>query len=417
MRQSQLFAKTRREAPKDEVSKNANLLIRAGFIHKEMAGVYSFLPLGVRVLNKINAIIRQEMSTLGAVEAHLSALQDPAIWQKTSRWDDESIDVWFKTKLKNESELGLGLTHEEPFTQLMTAFIQSYRDLPRSVYQIQTKFRNETRAKSGILRGREFLMKDLYSFHATTEDLDQFYEQVAAAYERIFKAVGLGDRTYKTFASGGAFSKFSHEFQTICDAGEDTIYVSSENKVAVNLEVCTDDVLGELKLIKDDLVPHKAIEVGNIFKLGTRFSEALGLNFVDEAGERRSVVMGSYGIGPTRVMGTVAEVFADDKGLVWPEAVAPFAVHLLALAGKNEAVRQQADELYQRLEQAGIEVLYDDRDAGAGEKFADSELIGIPVRAVVSERTMAQNQVEVVRRTSKEAELIPAEKLVDYCHG
>ncbi len=417
MRQSQLFTKTRREAPKDEVSRNAELLIRAGYVHKELAGVYSLLPLGLRVLEKINSIIRREMAGLGASEAELSALQDPTSWQTTGRWSDEVVDVWFKTTLKNESVVGLGLTHEEAFTMIMKDFIQSYRDLPRAVYQIQTKFRNETRAKSGLLRGREFLMKDLYSFHATMADLDEFYERVATSYERIFKAVGLGDLTYRTFASGGVFSKFSHEFQTICEAGEDTIYLSSERGVAVNTEVCTDEVLAELRLIKDDLVPHKAIEVGNIFKLGSRFSEALGLSFVDEAGERQPVLMASYGLGPTRILGTIAEVLSDERGLVWPAAVAPFAVHLIGLGGKDEAVVAKAEELYQSLVGAGIEVLYDDREVSAGEKFADSDLLGLPLRLVVSERSLAGGGVETKRRRSSETEIIPVDRVVAYCHG
>ncbi|MBI2099950.1 MAG: prolyl-tRNA synthetase [Candidatus Vogelbacteria bacterium] len=400
MRQSELFTKTRREAPKDEVAKNAQLLVRAGFVHKELAGAYSYLPLGLRVLNKIIGIIREEMNAIGGQEVLLTALQDPEPWQKTGRFDDKVIDVWFKTKLASGTEVGLGNTHEEAMAAMMAAFTQSYQDLPRYVYQFQTKFRNEKRVKSGIMRTREFIMKDLYSFTRTAKELDQFYECCIEAYKKIFQRVGIGDRTYLTFASGGAFSKYSHEFQTICDAGEDTIYLSTDRNLAVNIEVCTPEALADLSLVKDELVPHKTIEVGNIFKLGTRFSEPLGLFYTDEAGERQPVVMGSYGIGPGRVLGTVAETLSDEKGLVWPAAIAPFDLHLIEISSKNEAVRQAAVNLYNQLTMAGKTVLYDDRAVSAGEKFADSDLIGIPERLVVSEKTLATGKWEQTQRQS-----------------
>ncbi len=409
MRQSQLFTKTKKEAPKDEVSKNAELLIRAGFIHKEMAGVYAFLPLGLRVLNNIIGIIREEMNRIGGQELFLTALQNPELWKTTNRWDDTIVDNWFKTKLKNDSELGLGFTHEEPITAAMKSFIQSYRDLPFSAYQFQTKFRNETRAKSGIMRGREFIMKDLYSFARTEEELDAFYDQAAEAYRKVFARVGLGEKTYMTFASGGVFSKYSHEFQTLCEAGEDIIYVDEEKGIAVNKEVYTDEVLGDLSLDKDKLVERKSVEVGNIFKLGTRFSEPLGLMYKDENGESKPVVMGSYGIGPGRLMGTIAEVLSDERGLVWPEAVAPYRVHLLSL-NTNE----KAEELYKDLQAAGIEVLYDDRDTSAGEKFADSDLIGIPYRVIVGKRSIESGEAEVKHRASGDVEMVPFADLVSY---
>lgn len=403
MRQSQLFTKTRKESPKDEVSTSAQLLIRAGFIAKEMAGAYSFLPLGVRVMKKIIKIIKVEMDTLGGVELHLSALQDPNVWKATDRWSDASIDIWFKTKLKNDAELGLGLTHEEPLTRIMKEHISSYRDLPRYVYQFQTKFRNELRAKSGLIRTREFLMKDLYSFNATAQDLDAFYEQAAKAYERIWQQVGIGDKTFRTFASGGAFSKFSHEFQTVCDAGEDTIYLAMDHSTAVNKEVFTDEVLIELSKQKTDFVEVRAIEVGNIFKLGTRFSEALGLTFTDEKGKTKPVVMGSYGIGPARVMAAIVELFHDDKGIVWPKTVAPFDVHVVEINAKHaKGIADAANELVEELEKQGMAVLHDDRDATAGEKFADSDLIGIPTRVVVSEKTIKAGKYEMKDRKSGE---------------
>ncbi len=407
MKQSLLFTKTRKEAPKDEVSKNAELLIRAGYIHKDMAGVYSYMPLGLRVMNKIVSVIRQEMNALGGQEVTLTALQDRKTWEVSGRWDDAVVDVWFKTKLKNDTELGLGFTHEEPLTQLMTEYIHSFRDLPVYVYQFQTKFRNETRAKSGVMRSREFVMKDLYSFSRTEEEHALFYEKAQKAYISIFNKVGLGDSTYVTFASGGSFAKYSHEFQTITEAGEDMVFVHEGRKIAINKEVLTDEVLADLKISRDELVEKKSVEVGNIFSLGTRFSDVYNLSYVDDKGEKKPVIMGSYGIGPGRLMGTVAEVLSDDKGLVWPESIAPFALHLISIEDKTGEVKKKADELYESLTSQGVEVLYDDRDVRAGEKFADSDLIGIPLRVIVSEKTLAQNSVETKNRRTGEVSLVP----------
>jgi len=400
MRQSQLFTKTRKEAPKDEVSKNAQLLIRAGYIHKEMAGVYAFLPLGLRVFNNIVGVIRDEMNKIGGQELSMTALQDPSPWKATGRWEESAVDVWFKTTLKSGGEVGLGPTHEEPLTSLMTEYISSYRDLPTAVYQFQTKFRNELRAKSGIMRTREFVMKDMYSFSRTEEEFRKFYEVAAEAYTRVFARVGLGDTTYRTFASGGSFSKFSDEFQTVSEAGEDIIYVHEGKKIAVNKEVYTDEVLAELGIKKEELVEKKAIEVGNIFPLATRFSDALNLKFKDESGESVSPIMGCYGIGPARVMGTVAELLSDEKGLVWPKEIAPFRVHLVELSNGNIDVSNEAKEIYEEFGRHNIEVLWDDTERRAGEKFADSDLLGIPTRVVVSEKTLAAGKFEVVDRAS-----------------
>lgn len=406
MRQSHLFTKTRREAPTDEVAKNAQLLIRAGYVHKEMAGVYAYLPLGYIALNKIVEIIREEMNVIGGVELSLTALQNPEVWKATNRWDDAIVDNWFKTKLKNGNELGLGFTHEDPLTNLMRDHISSYRDLPRYVYQFQTKFRNEQRAKSGIMRGREFLMKDLYSFSKTKEEHDVFYEKAKQAYVNVFNRVGLGDKTYVTFASGGLFSKFSHEFQTITDAGEDIIYVDEKKKLAVNKEVLVDEVLESLGVKREELVEKKAVEVGNIFSLGTRFSEPLKLTYKDEVGKDNLVIMGSYGIGPGRVMGTIVEVMSDSKGIVWPKAVAPFAVHILPLQADDTDVMKAADGLYRELTQKGIDVLIDDRDARPGEKFADADLMGMPIHVVISKKTLAENKIEIRGRKDNSVELV-----------
>lgn len=411
MRQSHLFTKTRKEVPAEEISKNAELLIRAGFIHKEMAGVYSYLPMGLRVLNKISNIIREEMNSIGGTEVSLTSLQDPELWKSTNRWSDEVVDNWFKTKLKNDTELGLGFTHEEPLTSLMKEYVHSYKDLPRYVYQIQIKFRNELRAKSGIMRGREFLMKDLYSFSQDEAEHNKFYEKVKSVYHRIFNRTGIGNSTYLTFASGGSFSKYSHEFQTVCEAGEDCIYVHEGKNIAVNKEVLNDEVLADLQIKKEELKEKKAIEVGNIFSLGTKFSSALGLQFVDSDGIKKDVIMGSYGIGPGRLMGTVVELFNDDNGIVWPESIAPYRIHLVSLCREEKEIRQ-CDELYKKLQAKNIEVLYDDRDARAGEKFADSDLIGIPVRVVVSPKTLANNSIEFKKRSEEKSTIITIEEFL-----
>jgi prolyl-tRNA synthetase len=403
MLQSKLFTKTLRDAPKDEEAVNAKLLIRGGFIHKTMAGVYAFLPLGLRVLKSIEEIVREEMNALGGEELSLTALQDKNTWEKTDRWSDRTVDVWFKTRLQNDAELGLAFTHEEPLTSIMKGFISSYRDLPVYAYQFQTKFRNELRSKSGLLRGREFLMKDLYSFSASEEEHAAFYEKAKKAYERVFERLGLGGDTVLTFASGGSFSNYSHEFQTLCDAGEDTVYVARGKNIAVNKEVFTDEVLRDLGLSRDDMEERRAAEVGNIFSLGTKFSDPFGLNYLDETGASRPVIMGSYGIGVSRLMGVIAEKFNDGKGLLWPEAVAPFQVHLLELPGAT------ARDSYQDLLSRGVQVLYDEREASAGAKFADADLIGIPWRAVVSQKT--GEKIEVKRRGSEEVKLMSVEEL------
>ena len=414
MKQSQLFTKTRREAPKDEVSKNAKLLIRAGYIHKEMAGVYSYLPLGLRVINKIVGVIREEMNAVGGQEMHMTALQEKTKWESTDRWSDEVVDNWFKTKLKNDTEIGLGFTHEEPLTSIMKDHIRSFRDLPVLAYQFQTKFRNEERAKSGIMRAREFLMKDLYSFSRDNSEHETHYENIKKAYIRIFDKLGIGSETYVTFASGGSFAKYSHEFQTVTEAGEDTIYINENRKIAINKEVLTDEVLKDLGLNREDFVEKKAVEVGNIFSLGTKFSGALELVYTDEKGEAKPVIMGSYGIGPGRVMGTIAEIKSDDKGLVWPESIAPFAVHLVAIFNeKNMAAKEAADKLYAEWSRKGIEVLYDDRDASAGEKLSDADLIGIPKRIIISEKTLKNGEAEVKYRDTGKVEMVDISKIKD----
>jgi prolyl-tRNA synthetase len=411
MRVSKLFTKTSKTAPGDEVAKNAQLLIRAGFINKEMAGVYDYLPLGKIVLNKIIDIIREEMDAIGGSELSLTALQQKDAWEASGRWDEQVMDVWFKTKLASGSELGLAPTHEEPLTKLMKSFISSYKDLPVYPYQFQIKFRNELRSKSGLMRGREFWMKDLYSFSRTQEEHDAFYEIISEAYNRVYSRLGLGDITYKTFASGGSFAKYSHEFQTLSPGGEDKIYVHKAKNLAINEEVYNDEVLADLGIARDELVEESAVEVGNIFTLGTKFSDALDLNYTDEDGTSKRVIMGSYGIGPSRVMGLIAEHFSDDKGLVWPENIAPAKVYLVRIGGE-EAIAH-ADALYEELTAKGIEVLYDDRDERPGAKFADAELMGIPYRVTVSDRLIGAGQYEFTPRTGGDTILLTRDELLD----
>lgn len=401
MKQSILFTKTRKESPKDEVSKNAELLVRAGFVHKEMAGVYSYLPLGLRVLKKIENIIRKEMESVGAQEVLLTVLQDKSVWEASDRWSDDVVDNWFKSKLVSGQDVGLGFTHEEPLAKILADHIISYKDLPKYVFQIQTKFRNELRAKSGLMRGREFLMKDLYSFNASTQEQNEFYEAVAKAYLKIFTGVGLQDYVIRTYASGGSFAKFSDEFQAISEAGEDTIFIDKDKNLAINKEIKTNEILNDLGLNRDNLEEKKAIEVGNIFKLGTKFSEAEGLYFTDSDGSKKPVIMGSYGIGVGRLMGTIVEIFNDEQGIIWPESVAPFKVHLIDIRN-----REKSEEIYNTLVKAGIEILFDDRDIAPGQKFAEADLIGIPYRVVVSDKTLANDSCEVKKRNAGEPELV-----------
>ena len=542
MRISQLFTKTSKTAPADEVAKNAQLLIRAGYVHKTMAGVYSYTPLGLAVIENIKQIVREEMNAVSSQELIMSSLQRKELWQETGRWSDELVDVWFKSKLQDGTEVGFGWTHEEPIIELLRTYLSSYKDLPISVYQFQNKLRNELRAKSGILRGREFIMKDMYSVHATKQDLDAYYDAVIEAYKRCYERFGIGDDTYVTFASGGAFTKFSHEFQTICQAGEDDIFIVPSTKVAYNAEVapvrvrpnpdagtemkplgilddetiigaealtealdiprtastksmlydssagmllavvrsdyeinedklkavadvswlrltdgkqieavtgaklgfaglynlpegvrlfvddsCEDMVnfetganktgqhaynvnwgrdvprpqeFVEIKMAKEgDISPEtgevyvrcRTAEVGNIFNFGTQKSEEMNLVFTGADGQRQHAYMGSYGIGITRVMGVIVEKFADDKGLVWPENIAPFRVQLVAIGQQGTA---KAEELYKELQAAGVGVLFDDRAERPGVKFADAELMGMPWRVTVSDRALDEGLFE-----------------------
>jgi prolyl-tRNA synthetase len=400
MRLSKTFVKTLREAPKDEIARNGVLLTRAGYVHKEMAGVYDYLPLGLRVIENIKRIVREELDALGCQEVLMSSLQNPEPWEKTGRFNDQAVDIWFKTELSSGGKLGLAPTHEEPIVNMLKSYIASYKDLPLYVYQFQTKFRNELRAKSGLMRGREFLMKDLYSFHTSEEDLDRFYKKVEKAYTRIFERIGLGEDTYETFASGGIFSKYSHEYQTVLPVGEDTIYYNQDHSVVLNKEVYNNEVLADLGVTGTEFSETTAAEVGNIFKLKFKYSEPLGLKFSSDNNEMKTVYMGCYGFGVSRVMGVIAEKFADEKGLCWPESIAPFKYYLV---GIGEEGTKKAEEWYKGREN---EVLFDDRDARPGEKFADAELMGIPYRVVISDKTLSSDSAEVTSRRTGESKLV-----------
>jgi prolyl-tRNA synthetase len=404
MLHSKFFLKSGRGVPKDEVAKNAIMLIKAGYVYKEMAGVYVYLPMGLRVVEKIKQIAREEMNNAGGQELIMTNLQRKELWEKTDRWDDKNVDIWFKTKLKNDTEIGLAWSHEEPITDMMTNYISSYRDLPAYLYQFQTKLRNEVRAKSGIMRGREFVMKDLYSFTKSEAEHMEIYNKMIEAYNSFYKKLGVGDETFLVAAGGGDFTKnISHEFQTICEAGEDIIYVNRKTMTGVNSEVIDDqEALEKVNLKKADLEQVKTSEVGNIFSFGSEKSEHLGLYFTDSDGVKKPVILGSYGIGITRVMGVLVEKFGDDKGLVWPKSVAPFQLEIVSLhKEKGDEVYNKSSDVYELLK-SKYEVLFDDRDASAGVKLNDADLYGIPVQIIIGQKGLEKGVAEIKVRKSGE---------------
>lgn len=405
MKVSKLFTKTTRNISKGAESKNHEFLVRAGYVDQLMAGVYTYLPLGKRVLENIENIIREEMVAIGGQEILMPALQPAENWKKTGRWDTMN-DLYRFTSYYSKNEVALGGTHEEIVSPLAKKFIFSYKDLPKYVFQIQTKFRDEKRPKSGILRGREFRMKDLYSFHTDEKDLDRYYDKTIKSYEKIFKRVGLGNKTYLTFAPGGTFSKFSHEFQTESEVGEDTCFLCEKCKVAINKEIintqkecpeCSNKILKEIK----------SIEVANIFKLKTRFSKSFDVKYSDKEGKENFVIMGCYGLGPSRVMGAIVETLSDEKGIVWPKEVTPYHVHLVSLNAPEDT-----EKLYRALGAQGIEALWDDRDESAGTKFADADLIGVPVRVVVSDKSLKAGGYEMKFRDKRKTEILTEKDLI-----
>jgi prolyl-tRNA synthetase len=418
MKFSTSYIKTKKEISAEIESINGKLLTRAGFIHQEMAGAYSFLPLGLRVLKKIEDIVRKRMDEIGS-EMLMTSLHPKSLWETTHRLD--TVDVLFKVMganakslEKNSAEYILAPTHEDMVTPLVQENVLSYKDLPKYVYQIQTKFRNEPRAKSGLMRGREFRMKDLYSFNRSKEDLMKFYEIAQAQYRKVYEDLGIGAETYLTVASGGDFTKdYSHEFQLLVDSGEDTIYLDREKGIAYNKELKTEEDAKKLGVDFSKLEELKASEVGNIFPLGTKYTEAFDFRYVDENGEKQLVWMGSYGIGTSRIMGVMVEKFHDEAGIVWNENIAPFKYHLISLARDTESeTYKEALKVYTELTSKGIEVLWDDRlDVTNGEKFNDADLIGCPYRLVVSDKTIKEGKIELKKRTEKETKLVEVRSL------
>ena len=413
MKQPQLFVKISREFPKDEASKSAQFLLRAGFIDKLTAGVYTYLPLGLRVFEKIEMIIDSEMRSIGGQRVLMPSLVPRINWQITGRWD--RFDALYKLKGRNKLEYALGATHEEVVVPLVKKYVSSWRDLPLAVFQIQNKFRNEFRAKSGILRTREFLMKDLYSFHRSEDDLDKFYQTVQRSYNNIFKKLGILSKTYLTLAPGGTFSKYSHEYQTITSAGEDLVYFCSKCRVALNKELIINKTKSECwKCGRKLLEQYKSIEVANIFKLKEKYTKPFDFKFTDKDGKKKLVLMGCYGIGLGRLMGAVVEIHHDDLGIIWPRSIAPFEIHLLQI-GDSKEVRKISEEIYRSLQKAGHEVIYDDRvQVTPGEKFIDCDLIGVPLRIVVSEKTLKKKSVEIKKRSQKKLELVKVSHLLKY---
>jgi len=426
MRQSQLFSKTFKKIAKEKEAISNQLLLRAGFIDQTTAGVFTFLPLGFKVLKKIENLIRRKMEKIpiNGQEILMPVLHPKENWQKTGRW--ESLDILFKMKGREGKEYALGPTHEEIISPLAKKFVFSYKDLPLYLFQIQTKFRDELRVKSGLMRTREFLMKDLYSFHVSQEDLDDYYENVYESYIAIFTECGIRKNklmdkiTYPTLASGGTFSKYSHEFQTVSESGEDTIFICKKCYIAINKEIKNEiKVCPNSPCDSKDFEERKAVEVGNIFKLGTKYSLPFDLKFRDRDGKEKPVLMGCYGIGLGRLMAAIVEINHDQKGIIWPEVVAPFQVHLIEISGKNskeaKKVKKTAGRIFQNLQKSGIEVLYDDREEKTpGEKLVEADLIGISLRIVASERTLLKDSVELKKRNEKSVKMIKIEKLVKF---
>ncbi len=403
MRYSKIFSKSTKSTSADNESINAKLLTQAGFVDQEMAGVYTWLPLGLAVLRNIEQIVREEMNDLGASEIFMPSLQPKEYWDTTNRW--EGVDVLFKLKSQTGKDYALGCTHEEVVTPLVKKFVQSYKDLPLATYQINTKFRDELRAKSGVLRGREFRMKDMYSFHTNQEDLSAFYQKTLKAYVRAYNRCGLQVKVVQ--ASGGVFTQnLSHEFQAITDAGEDVLIACNSCEFGENSEIATHNEGDACPTCNAVLVKTKGIEVGNIFDLGTKYSDAFELEFTNEEGKRQRVLMGCYGIGTSRLVGSIVEASHDEKGMIWPKSIAPALVHLVRLGEDTESV-EAADALYAELRAAGISAFYDDRDTTAGAKFGDADLMGLPLRLTVSKRMLAESVVEWKERTATEATKVP----------
>lgn len=407
MRYSHLFGqKTLRQAPQDAEAISHKLLVRGQFIDKLAAGIYSFLPLGDLVHKKIEQIIREEMKAIGGQEITLPALQPKELWQKTNRWETMSPPL-FKFKDQHGKELTIGPTHEEVITQLVAERVQSYKDLPIYLYQIQTKFRNEIRSTGGLLRVREFSMKDLYSFHTDEDDLKNYYEKVRQAYLKIFTRCGFEVKIVEA-ESGSIGGAVNHEFMLLCETGEDTVIFCQKCDWAANVEKVKE--VSRCPECGGMVKKAKAIENGHIFNLGTKYSETLGAYFTAKDGQKKPIVMGCYGIGVGRLLASIVEVHHDERGIIWPVSVSPFQVHLIVIC-ETQDVTRKAEKIYDELQRSGVDILYDDReDVSAGEKFADADLIGCPVRLVVSEKT--QDKIEWKKRDEEKTEIISLEEVI-----
>lgn len=407
MKRSVALIKTYKETPTDSDSINASLLTRGNFVQKQMAGVYSLLPLGYRVYSKVVKIIEEEMDAIGGQQILMNVLQPKELWDETGRWD-KMKDVMYQFSDAREKEIGLGATHEEQVIDIVRHHISSYKDLPLSLYQIQTKFRNEPRAKSGLLRGREFIMKDMYSFHIDDDDFEAYYQKAIKAYHKTFKRCGI--TTKLTEASGGIFSEFSHEFQAISETGEDTIFYCESCDFCQNKEISKVKAGDKCPKCDGTVKSANSIEVGNIFPLSDQYSKKMGAKVLDKNGKEVALIMGCYGIGVTRLIGTAVELFHDDYGIIWPESIAPYKINLISL-DKNEV----ADKIYSEFEGDGIEVLYDDRlNVTAGEKFADADLIGCPTFIVVSDRSIKSGGVEISDRRKTAKKIVSEEEVLKH---
>ena len=411
MKQSNFFVKTKKEISKDISAISHKYLVRGDFIEQSISGVYRFLPLGFRVLKKIEKIIREEIIKLGSQEVLLPTLQDKKLWLETDRWDHMDPPL-FKLKDRHDREIALGSTHEEEMVDIARKRAGSYQDLPFSLFQIQNKFRNEMRATGGLLRTREFIMKDLYSFHSNKEDLVDFYDKTKESYFKIFKRCGV--KTVSVEADSGTIGgKLSHEFMVLSDAGEDDILICQKCGYGANIEKIGN--ISKCPACGGSLDKRKSIEVGHVFYLGTKYSGVMNANYRDKDGKEKPILMGCYGIGLSRLMAVAIELNHDDNGIIWPEEISPFDVHLIRIESDGK-VKETADKIYEETRGGQkIEVLYDDREnKSAGEKFTDCDLIGIPIRIVVSEKTLEKNCVEIKKRGEKNVKLIKINELKEF---
>lgn len=399
MKQSLLFVPTLKDAPKDAEVRSHKLMSRAGLVKQVAAGIYSYLPLGYRVIKKIEAIIREELDKIGCSELLMPALQPRDLWEESGRWDKYGPEL-MRLQDRKERDFCLGPTHEEIITQVVRDYLNSYKKLPLALYQIQTKFRDEMRPRFGLMRGREFIMKDAYSFHETEEELNEWYKAFTVAYTEIFNRCGLATRIVSSDV-GQIGGNEADEFMVMSEVGEDTITYCMSCSYAANQEHSGLESGDKCPVCGGTIEEAKGIEVGNIFKLGTKYSESMNAKVINKDGEQVPVIMGCYGIGISRTLMASVEQHSTDEGIVWPEEIAPFQVHIIPINVKNEEQHALATEIYQDLLAQGVEVLLDDRQERAGSKFKDADLIGIPYRIIVGKDAKDGNVEFVDRKQGK----------------